>query len=90
MARKKTYIYRVEIFDGRGLPVSDFCYARNKAAAIEGMKELYPNQRAYGHFRTYIVGKAPEDIHFRKISGDELAWLRSNRGKLGEKYKEVF
>lgn len=90
MAKKHTYIYRIEISDGSNTPITDFCYARNRNMAIEGIKNYYPDRRTYSQFRTYIVGKVPEDIMFQKISGKELAWLRSNRNKLGEKYKEVF
>lgn len=89
MARKNTYIYRVEISNGVNQPIADFCYARNRDAAVAGMKEIYPNRQAYSQFKTYVVGVTAQNYQFQRISERELAWLRSNRGKLGEKYKEV-
>ncbi len=84
---KKTYVYRIEM--GHTSPeIIDFCYARNSKCAVEGMREIYKDSR-FTRFDTYQVGEADIKLYsapFEKIEGEHLAWLKRNRGKLGEKY----
>ena len=83
---KTTYIYRVEYGKGNNQPEIDFCYARNAKTAISEYKKKY---KKYDHFAAYALGEADFNLHpdfFEEMPQDEKDYLRSIRGKIGEKY----
>lgn len=62
MAVKTTYIYKVKMWRGNDVPMTEYCYARNAKAAEEGYKVLY-KQKRYDHFNSVCFAEADYKLH---------------------------
>ena len=88
MAKKTTYLYKVKMWRGSGLSMTDYCYARNAAAAVDGMKGIYRHEK-YDHFETVCFAEADYELHpdlFAQITAEELKTIEKNKLATADKY----
>ena len=82
MARRTTYIYKVIMGKNGIMKEIAHCYARNAKRAVEGMKELYKDQK-YDNFKVVAFGEAEgHNAPFEIMPPNEVATVLNN--KLGE------
>lgn len=79
MAKKKTYIYRLEAgYDKKPPEVIEFFYAPNAKKLIQYAQRMY-NKEKYNKFTAIKVGETIENEKIRLISDFESWWLKQNR-----------
>lgn len=87
MARKKTYIYRVQIGHNGVADVIGFMYARNSHDATSYCKELY-REKKYNYYKMIKVGVSHTLQETRFIGDAEAAKLMSSMASQSDKYAE--
>lgn len=86
MAKKKTYIYRLEAGHANKEPnVIEFFYAPNAKRLIQYAQTMYRKEK-YNKFKAIKVGETKEDEGMRLISDFESWYLRQNA--MAEFYSE--
>lgn len=88
MAHKTTYVYKIIMSRGNSKPITDYCYARNKSAAIDGMKEIY-KEKKFDHFNVVCFAEAEFSQHpnlFEKLSERDVAIVKNRHLADAEKY----
>ena len=78
MAKKKTYIYRLEAgHDKKPTEVIEFFYAPNSKRLIQYAQSLYKKEK-YNRFKTIKVGVTKDHEEMRRISDFESWYLKKN------------
>lgn len=86
MARKKTYIYRLEIgYDKKPPQVIEFFYAPNSKRLIQYAQQMYRKEK-YNKYKVIKVGESKYDEEMRMISDFESWYLKQN--KMDDFYSE--
>lgn len=88
MARKTTYLYKVLMRQNNTDNTIDYCYARNKKAAIDGMKEIYKDMK-YSFYDAVCFGEAEFKLHpllFEKMSPKDVAVVQNKHLADADKY----
>jgi len=76
MAKKKTYIYRLEAgYDNKPPEVSEFFYAPNAKRLIQYAQTMYKKEK-YNRFKPTKVGMTKNDEGIRLISDFEQWYLK--------------
>jgi len=88
MARKATYIYRVNISNADGVKKTEYCYARNARAAISGVKSLNEPSK-YTQYKAVAFGEVEFRRHpeiFEMVPLDEIQRVVNNKWGTADKY----
>ena len=74
MARKATFLYKVKASRPGQLSSTTYVYARNKAAAVDGIKTMNPELK-FAHFDVVCFAEADFDMHpdlFKPLTNEEV------------------
>lgn len=80
MARKSTYLYRVKMWRGSSIGITEYCYARSKKDAVNGFKQIYANEK-YDHFEAVCFAEADFELHpdyFAQMTAQEIRIIEQN------------
>ena len=78
MARKSTFLYKVKASRPGSLSDTTFVYARNKAAAIDGIKQMKPELK-FAHFDAVCFAEADFEMHpdlFKPLTPEEVKMIQ--------------
>ena len=77
MAQRSTFLYAVVMGYGDNTQQVAYCYARNRDAAVSGMKKLFEDQK-YDNFQTKMFGETDIRLHpgpFEPMTREEVEYI---------------
>lgn len=88
MARKTTFLYKVKASMPGKLSDTTYVYARNKAAAVDGIKQMKPELK-FAHFDAVCFAEAEFDMHpdlFKPLTNEEIRMVEDGRYASADSY----
>lgn len=88
MARKTTFLYKVKASLPGQLSNTTYVYARNKSAAVDGIKQMKPELK-FAHFDAVCFAEADFDMHpdlFKPLTNEEIRTVESSGWAKADSY----